>query len=701
MVSLLHARPATSAEEPKESDLGSLSIEELMNVVVESPTKTRQPLQRAPATIVVITSDQIRERGYDHLDDALRDLPGIDFVRVQGAFPTIFAFRGTYGDENKRLLVLVDGHVDNSLNGGLDELGGPAYSLHHVERIEVIWGPASALYGANAYSGVVNLIIKQGAGHEGFAYQKGFGSFDTQVDKFSLVATEGKVALSLGGSLFSTDGPVFTRKHPFFADAYVDQAYSLIGRLSYATQGSKTTLGGHAFDTPMGDGTFGNTPTAALGLPPGHGYEDGSTTGYLPFPVGFPADDGRPSRWHPYRRTAFLTHEQELSEDLRLTGTLTYRETGLAEDSYSYFLQTDGLVSRNRLTHHSSRVGADVLAAYGISDSQSLVAGLQYYRDDLESGFRARDPDPRVEIFGGLPFTNLHALFRERVSTIQHSVGGLAQYVLDVDLLRFTSVTLGARYDHNSRYGSTFNPRVGVVVGLTKRLTAKLLCGTAFRAPTSFELYASAPVRVANPDLGPEKVWVGEAGASYSLGPFLLQGTFFHHELSDIISFVPVEPGKSQLQNVGTARTMGLELTALFRRGDWEAYANFTLQDGDQDDGTGLRPIPNIARVKGNFGFTYRLGDVLTASWMANWVDERSVAATNPRGAVDGYFVTHATLTSAPFFEGRFRVHLIANNLLDATYFDPGIRAADGVAFDTVHDQPGFRALLKVSAEID
>lgn len=110
-----------------------------MEVTVTSASRDEQPLARVPASVIVISRTQILERGYQSLDDLVRDLPGIDVVDVQGAFPHIWSPRGAYGDENKRTLLFIDGVVENNrLEGNV--LGGPQYSLHNIERVEVLWG---------------------------------------------------------------------------------------------------------------------------------------------------------------------------------------------------------------------------------------------------------------------------------------------------------------------------------------------------------------------------------------------------------------------------------------------------------------------------------------------------------------------------------------------------------------------------------
>jgi outer membrane receptor for ferrienterochelin and colicins len=133
--------------------LSELSLDELMNVQVVTASGYSQTTSEAPSTINVITAQQIQDRGYEQLEDALRDIPGIDMIHLNGYAPTLIYFRGMYGAENLRALLMIDGIVENNIIGSND-MAGPAYSLHNVERIEIIWGPASALYGQMLLAGL-------------------------------------------------------------------------------------------------------------------------------------------------------------------------------------------------------------------------------------------------------------------------------------------------------------------------------------------------------------------------------------------------------------------------------------------------------------------------------------------------------------------------------------------------------------------
>ena len=117
---LLHAQVDSAADVKA---LLKLSLEELMNVKVVTASGQMQTTSEAPSTITVITAKQIEERGYERLEDALRDIPGIDMIHVNGYAPTLIYFRGMYGAENLRALLMIDGIVENNILGSNDMAG--------------------------------------------------------------------------------------------------------------------------------------------------------------------------------------------------------------------------------------------------------------------------------------------------------------------------------------------------------------------------------------------------------------------------------------------------------------------------------------------------------------------------------------------------------------------------------------------------
>lgn len=680
------------------STLSELSLVELMNIKVVTASRSEQKISEAPSTMMVITAQQIQERGYDQLEDVLRDIPGVDLIHMYGQAPTFITFRGMYGDENRRVLFMIDGIVENSLMGGF-EMAGAAYSLHNVERIEVIWGPGSALYGANAFSAVINMITKKGEAINGLHYQKGYGAFNTSVDNILVGVKKSNVDLALSGSLFNTEGPRFSNRHPRYSNSYVNNAFSFNGNIVYTIKKFKTTFGVRAYQTPGGTGELAASPTKLLGLP-SQGNENKGTGGMMQSDF----NGEKPSHVETFFRTAFLHTEYAPNSKLSLFAKAQYRETGLSDKSYVYTNPYGkDFVSRTIFAFDANRVKGEIFVSYIFTEQHTLSAGVQYGQDNLERGFRGGITDTRFDTIQNIPVTNIYATFKKRDFTIQDNVGAYLQYALHTNILKRTDITIGGRYDNNSVYGTTLNPRIGLIIQPHEKIIFKLLYGSAFRAPTNFELYTKGVVKIANPDLKPEKIQTYEANIIYTPVKFLLvQANLFQNELTDIIvQDVAVTGGKNQNQNVGTASIKGIEIKEdiLFSK-HFSTFLNFTYQEGTQNNGTIASAIPNIAKVKGNIGFSVHLAQLLTISLITNWVGDRSVQATNPLGKVNGYFVPNLVISTKKLFNNHVSASLNIRNLFNQTYYDPGIRVADGNFYPTVMDQPGINALFKISVSM-
>jgi len=159
-------------------DLFDMTLEELMNQEVSGVSRYKQSISDVPNSIQVISKQQITDRGYNDLIDLLKDIPGFDITESAGRFGEFYSFRGVAG--NDRFLVLVNGHELNPASGTFISLGN-SISIRYAERIEIIYGPASAVYGADAFSGIINIVLNEEAAQQDVtaSYYANYGSFNT------------------------------------------------------------------------------------------------------------------------------------------------------------------------------------------------------------------------------------------------------------------------------------------------------------------------------------------------------------------------------------------------------------------------------------------------------------------------------------------------------------------------------------------
>ena len=185
--------------------------EELMNLygdeeIISIATGNAQPISRAPAVATVITADDIKEIGARDIDEVLETVPGLHVARSTIGYNPIYTFRGVYSSENPQVLMLVNNiPITNLFRGDRNVVWG-GFPVESISRIEVIRGPGSAVYGADAFAGMINIITKQAHEIDGVEFGSRLGSFDTQ-DYWGLFGkTIGKFKVALSAEYSQTDG---------------------------------------------------------------------------------------------------------------------------------------------------------------------------------------------------------------------------------------------------------------------------------------------------------------------------------------------------------------------------------------------------------------------------------------------------------------------------------------------------------------
>jgi len=637
----LAASGAEAAADPGAlSGLADLPLEDLAHIqvaTVSGASGFQQDVTQAPASVWIITGDEIKKLGYRTLAEILGSAPGIyasddlnySYLGVRGF--------SRPGDYNSRVLLLIDGHRlnDNLYNQALIGTEG-VLDVDLIERVEVILGPSSSLYGNNAEFGVISITTRRGGainGTEASVSGGGNNSYQGRLS-FGRQFTNG-VELALSGSWYDSGG-AGTVHFPAFdtpgnnhgnADHWdADQSQSAYGSLRWRELTLTTAFSNREKEVP----------TASFGT----------------------VFNARQEKTTDLRAYADLRLEHDLTPDTHLLARTYY-------DVYSY----DGIYpySATNTTLPGSPVyralnadegfgqwaGAEARITQKLFDRYTLVGGVEYNGDIeqlqhtyyLEPGF----PDVRINDTG-------------------YNLGLYAE--AEAVLLTNLTLNLGVRYDRFNTFGGRVDPRVGLLYTPWKQTHFKLLYGQAFRAPTVFELYYADPgANKANPKLAPETMDSYELVYEQYLPAHLrFSASGYYYRVRDLITQQTDGSGESYYSNLGEVASEGMELQLEHRSpAGLIARASYCLQRSEDDDtGAELSNSPrNLAKLS-LIVPVYR--DKIFAGAELQYTDSVLTLADN---RADSFAVVNLTLFSRELARG-LEASASIYNLFDTHYGFPG-----------------------------
>lgn len=674
-------------------DLFALSLEELGRLEVTIATGTPKSLAAAPAVTSVITAAGLEAMGARDLDDALEAVPGLHVSHGSFIYASRYFIRGIVSTYNPQTLLLVNGIPIPSLSLGDRGEHLPARTglpVHMIERVEIIRGPGSAVYGADAFAGVINVITKSPGTADGGEAGMAYGSFDTTRAFLRQSKTLGPARglLSLTYDQSDGDDPVITADAQSQLDAQLGTAASLAP--------GPVNLGYRLFDA-RGDLIWNDVRLrlsyrrSRIGTAQGLNDAldpDGrfiAQLGTMDLTWNVPA---RSPDWDIETQLSYFYNDFETPPHLR-----QYPPGTCLPQCFP-----DGLISDPRLKEENARAG--VTALYTGRENHRLRLGTGFYWGDIvETGvltnFRFVNGTPtllpRIVEFADTP--DIFLPENQRTSAygfIQDEWAFAPQWEL----------TAGLRHDHYSDVGGTTNPRLALVWQAGPALTGKLLYGEAFRAPSFAELYTRQnPVALGNPDLKPEKLKSLELALSWRPTPALNADiNLYEFRIEDFIDFVQDPGGTFTARNSGRLRGRGMETELRYQPGgNLQLLANYSHQqtrDRRNDQPLGLAPTEEVS-LRADWGFAPNW----QLSPQANWIGERKRAAGDSRPRLDGYTTFDFALRRR--WPQDLDLALIVRNLFDADVYEPSRGPEEGQTRPSIPDdlpQPGRSVTLEVNA---
>ena len=614
-------------------DFTGMKLEDLMKVevpVVYGASKHEQKITEAPSAVSIVTADEIKKNGHRTLKDVLNSVRG--FYVTYDRIYSYIGVRGVNrpGDFGGRILITIDGHrmndpiYDSALSGTEAFL-----DVDLIDRVEVIRGPGSSLYGNNAFFGVINIITRKGRSVNWGEASASILSGETYGGRFTVghQFTNG-VEFLVSGSIQESQGDTrlkYSEYSSINGGVAEDLDYDRNARLFASVSYEGFTLSGGYSERKKGN------PSAA-------------------YAVVF---NERPAFVFDQPAFAELKYAHEFENDWSFLGRAFYNYYHFDAD-YVYDYggvgnPADYTVNRDIAESHA--VGGEIQITKKLLDKHRLTFGGEIRNDvsltlknfDVASGATYLDANEDADNYGFY---------------------GQGEFLLATPLV----FNAGVRYDHLKKFGGTVNPRAALIYTPWKDTTFKALYGQAFRAPNVFEFGYLSPTYDANPNLKPETIRTYELVWEQGFARYYrFTASGFYNQIDDLVTRETTSANHLIFLNSDSVNVAGAEteLEALFP-GGWRARVSYTFANAIVSK-TNDR-LSNSPQHVGKFGIIAPIfKEKIFASAEVQAMSSRQTARGD---TVDGFAVCNLTLFSQNLLK-NLEASVSLYNVFDTHYEHP------------------------------
>ncbi|MBU1640032.1 MAG: TonB-dependent receptor [Proteobacteria bacterium] len=582
-------------------------------------TGSLKPVYLAPSVATVITAEDIEKIGATTLDEVLETVPGLHVEPSGLWFSSIWSIRGIHTDLNPDVLLLVNG-VPFTLNYQGSRYISYKMPVAMISRVEVVRGPGSALHGADAFSGTINVITKDNHEIDGTRMGVRGGSFDTSDVWLQHGAKYGDFELALGMEWQKTKGDderIIDRDylHAIGAGALsnapgpLDTASELLDAHLNLRKGDWNL---HLYST-LQESAFGPGGFQAIT------YENDSDSKSLLADLSY--------------------HNDQLLTDWGITARAYY--SYMHQDIYIQYFPADFLNMIGNPIHESQDGGLEVNGVYKGFNNHQVRFGAGWKNYDYEPDqYKNFGPAAAADPYGQLiHVTDPSQIFMPDAN--RQLWYGLVQD--EWQLAKAWALTAGMRYDDYSDFGSTTNPRVALIWEARYDLTTKLMYGKAFRAPSFGEQYTkNNPTAIGNEDLEPQEIETLELAFDYQPTKDLrLILSLFTYEAKKLIGATGTIP--SLMNNHGQQEGDGIELDM-----DWLLHPTLRLRSNLAYQRSLNKKLDAVVPDAPALQFYLNPHWEFMPDWSLDgqfyWVGGRHRAKNDPRDDIDDYELVNLTL---------------------------------------------------------
>lgn len=672
-----------------EDNFFDLPLNDLVNVSIYTVSRSKEKLTNAPATAIILTQEDLRARGYRNLTEMFDDLPGMDLSRPFGDVYLNNIWRGFRKDVGSPYLLMIDGIVENDLYYNEADILA-AIPMSNIQHIEIVYGPASPAYGANAFSGVINIITQNRETASKHALQAliSAGSNDAKI-------MESNYRISGDVGYFQITGRYEegvmddsnSNQYEYTKESYL-AAPELWGEFvldsNYGASNSPRRNGG--VDLRAG--------TRNLELALNH-YQLSSGYGHE-----YPTDIAQNfAYWTKSQSSILLGYSHPFNKLLSAKLQLRYRESGIEKDSdFLEGLNSNDPNSNNtirlvdysfwQVENHSDTLSVDF--SYEPDQPWLTNFGIKHEKKDLQKAARVtygpslapQDIDLSTYPIPEKPESDV--IPHNRINTEDLGIYALSKYFFEADSIQHV-LDIGIRFDKNSEYGTARTLRSGYI-GSSEPWTWKLLFGESFREPPPRLLYGGWLGSGSDPNLEPEEAdtWEGVliytqesyqwlisayvinadktltnfSGGATNLGEQTIKGVDFHWKSQSLIG--------STFDNA----------TLIEKLNTWFYYSYMTTQQDsfDTQGNATNTSIGDSANHKLHAGIALNFEEFWQFTLRGRYIGSKKTVNSNPLDKIPAYYTADINIR---YLQPHYEVAVAITNLFDKSYTQPGVRQAD------------------------
>ncbi|MEY4579532.1 MAG: hypothetical protein RL701_4235 [Pseudomonadota bacterium] len=713
-------------------DSTEFTVEQIVNPEIVTASNKAESSRSAPAWVITITRQDLIDRGYSELSQVLDDLPSMDIVRPYGDTYFKNYWRGYRNNVGSAFLLMIDGVVFNSL--WMNETWVlTALPLSNVDHIEVLYGPASSTYGANAAMGVVNIITVKDVATDGahlrsqvivstptkVKFKNMTKSADAQVlykgPGFRLSASahlESGVLDPGAGDKFEYSQNHYYKDSSLWSTAsnYPGLSEGFRSRHEKIGVDIRLFVGNHP---ACSSASLVNPANTALGrcteiavqhfqLTTGNGTE-------------YAADRFQTStQWTTVEQSAYIRHIQDITSNLTSQTLLRFRNSNIDQPSFVYERRDDGTVTASYWgsNNRSWAAAQDFTISAGRrllfdDDQLGFSVGVRYERLDLERAYLMSQltlpnigpsglvyPGGTPDGFPIPPDGSAHVQNRAHLDTA--GIYALARY----EFLSAHLLHIGFRVDYNEAWRSDPVFRAGYVGRFGRDFTVKLMYGQAYQTPTFRDMYglqgSDSTVTRSSADLKPERSHTVEASLDFTKSIIAARLGAYYVAYTD-----PIVSGPAGVTNLDQRHVMGIDLGLnllipvpfMERLKLWAYYSPILLAEQSLPPAVAnstagavlmetvaakrIADVGDLARHKVLVGATGEFNKHFLVTFLGRFIGPRDTVVTNPIDTIPAYFSLDANIVLRDVLAPGLAIGLRGTNLLNSTYFHPGIRTAD------------------------